>query len=62
MKDIECKHKWVFRESIYNSDCTTHVYSTKYIKIDYYYCEKCLEEKQKEKHEYCREMPIWFKG
>ncbi len=43
-----CKHKFIFR----NNDNFYHSagrYSYKYVSIDYYYCEKCLEEISKKK-------------
>lgn len=41
----EHTHKFVHltRES-YKQDCGR--YATKYVRIDYFYCEECLEEKE----------------
>ena len=44
-----CKHKWVFRDSdeYWAWDGRN---SKRYYHVDYYYCEKCLEENKIEKH------------
>ena len=60
-----CKHKWVYR----NSDSFWHFdgrNTRSYHHIDYYYCEKCLEEKSMKKDHFCYDseissLPDWAK-
>ena len=61
-----CKHKFVHKgtDSFYQSNSR---YSFKYTLIDYYFCEKCLEEKEIKKEvilndgEISYKMPDWAK-
>ncbi len=43
-----CTHKFVHRDqkSYYQSNSR---FSWKYVQVDYYFCEKCLEEKEQKK-------------
>lgn len=58
-----CSHKWVWRRS--NSYWRfTGRFSREYYYADYYFCEKCLEEKIVEKRHTCydsevRNLPDW---
>jgi len=54
----ECKHKWVHLETIKRVE--SHGYQSEYIKIDRFFCEKCLEQKETRKSEYSRETPEWY--
>lgn len=63
---MSCDHKFVHR----NSDsfkASASRYSWKYTCIDYYFCEKCLEEKEIKKevvlndHEIPDKLPDWAK-
>ena len=53
-----CDHKFVHLETIrkdkYDRDCTD------YLRIDRFYCEKCLEQKEIRKEELRRERPEWY--
>ena len=61
-----CDHKFVHRnnEGFY---CPASRYSMKYTSVDYYFCEKCLEEKEVKKevtlndHEIPHKLPDWAK-
>lgn len=55
-----CKHKFIFIESVYKR--VYGYYNYNYIRIDRFYCEKCLEEKENRKNEYSRETPEWYQG
>jgi len=56
-----CKHKWVFQTSDYKFTYNTYG-NSEYERIDTYYCENCLEQKEiVAKYEYSRETPYWFK-
>jgi hypothetical protein len=53
-----CEHKFVHLETIkkdkYDRDCVS------YLRIDRFYCEKCLEQKEIRKEELRRERPEWY--
>ena len=55
---MECEHKFVHLETIrkdyYDSGCTH------FLRIDRFYCEKCLEEKEVKKESWCRNTPEWY--
>jgi len=53
-----CEHKWVLLEVIRKTGWGS--YNTEYIRIDRFYCEKCLEQKNVEKRGYSREVPEWY--
>ena len=55
-------HKYVFLQtrkwSNYDGNRNTH-----YIRVDEFFCEKCLEYEEKRFDEYKREVaPDWFRG
>jgi hypothetical protein len=60
----ECKHKYVFKsnDSFYRENGR---YSYIYTSIDYFFCEKCLDEQVKKKersfgvHELPHNLPDW---
>lgn len=61
----ECEHKFVhLRNESYHRSASR--YSWEYVSIDYFFCEKCLEEKQNRKeiilgdHELYK-LPDWAK-
>lgn len=63
MKEVRCmcEHKWIFQESSFSHRFTT-TYNDLYERIDTYYCEKCLGQKEViAKHEYARCRPYWYK-
>ncbi|MFV0500047.1 MAG: hypothetical protein ACK5MH_00460 [Bacteroidales bacterium] len=58
----QCKHKWIFMESV----CRTKKYDyyVEYIRVDLFFCEKCLEQKQVKKEagqRYEESTPDWYK-
>lgn len=55
-----CEHRWVFIESHYKAD-SSGGYNICYSRLDRFYCEKCLEQKEVTKREHSREKPEWFK-
>ena len=56
-----CEHKWIFQESAYKHELSSG-YSDLYERIDNYFCEKCLDQKEIiAKHEYSRGKPYWYK-
>ena len=40
-----CEHKWVWRNASKRND-RGGGYNTHFIRVDYYFCEKCLEQKE----------------
>lgn len=56
---MECEHQWVFIESKYSSD--PGAYQICWKRLDRFYCQKCLEQKEVKKQEWDREKPEWFK-
>lgn len=62
---MTCKHKFVhLRNDSYKR--TASRYSWDFVSIDYYFCEKCLEEKQVKKEHHCNDselykIPDWAK-
>jgi len=60
MTEVNCEHKWKHKETIRKHDSYQGSYCTTWIKIDYYFCEKCLEEKEKKRVEDSRETPLWY--
>ncbi|NFI05962.1 beta-glucosidase [Clostridium botulinum] len=56
-----CEHKWIFQESYYKHEFGN--FNDLYERIDTYFCEKCLEQKEiVAKHEYRRGKPYWYKS
>lgn len=53
-----CKHKYIFK---YDDSywCFDGRNSLRYYKADYYYCEKCLDEKVVEKNHFCSDGERW---
>lgn len=60
MPDSECEHKWVFIDSIYGSESGTYQIGWK--RLDRFFCEKCLQQKEVKKEEWNRETPAWWKS
>jgi hypothetical protein len=58
LKDKECEHKFILLETIRKSYYENHC--TKFVRIDRFYCEKCLEQKETRKEDWCRETPEWY--
>lgn len=56
-----CEHKWVYQCTDYK--CDRGGYASQYTKIDTYYCERCLEQKEIiAKDVSSREKPYWYQG
>jgi hypothetical protein len=65
VKDPNCAHKYVLKrtESFYQENGR---YNNKFTLIDYFFCEKCLDEKETKKQINCGsdrwyELPDWAK-
>ncbi len=56
--DNSCDHKFVHIETIKKTG--RGGYQIEYIKIDRYFCEKCLEQKEIQKREWSDQTPLWW--
>ena len=54
-----CEHKWVWRNASKRND-RGGGYNTHFIRVDYYFCEKCLEQKEVKLDDWSRDTPLWF--
>lgn len=57
-----CEHSFVFLRTAKFTDSNGVSYNTKYTRIDYYFCERCLEYKEVRKEDWQREAPDWYRG
>ena len=37
-------------------------YSTQFIRVDTFFCERCLDQKEVRKETYSRDTPEWYRG
>lgn len=59
----ECEHKWVHLETVKEKSRyvpNTSGSYTPWLRIDRFFCEKCLETTEKRRSEYCKIQPDWF--
>lgn len=54
-----CEHNFQYMGSSKISNSSG--YNIIYKKIDYFYCTKCLEQKEVRKEEYSRDIPEWYR-
>jgi hypothetical protein len=59
MEDKICEHKFVFLRS-YKHDDWPGGYNTEFTRIDFFFCEKCLEQREINKRGWSRETPDWY--
>jgi len=55
-----CEHKYVHYDCKKTNKYLVTTGMTEWTKIDYFFCEKCLDEKEKRKTETSRNKPEWF--
>ncbi|MBY6269331.1 hypothetical protein [Parageobacillus thermoglucosidasius] len=55
-----CEHKYVHYDCKKKQKYLVTTGMTEWTRIDYFFCEKCLDEKEKRKHEVSRDRPEWF--
>ncbi len=54
-----CKHRYVLlRSARWTEDSG---YNTRFRRLDVFYCESCLEQKEIPRDEYSRETPNWYR-
>jgi hypothetical protein len=58
MDNKSCEHKWVHMDTKKRSHSESYIIY--YKRIDYFFCEKCLETKEIVRDDYSREMPDWY--
>jgi hypothetical protein len=56
-----CEHKFIFLRTAKFTDDSGN-YNTKYTRIDYYFCERCLEYKEVRRVDWLRDTPDWYRG
>lgn len=57
---MDCEHKFVHLDTNKKWESTGGYGQYYYKRIDTFFCEKCLEYKDKLKETYSRERPDWF--
>ena len=55
-----CKHKWIFLQTRKFKDYDGN-YNIHYTRIDEFFCEHCLEYKEKKFEDWKRDPPDWYK-
>jgi hypothetical protein len=55
-----CEHKYVHYDCKKNQKYLVTTGMTEWTRIDYFFCERCLDEKEKRKHEISRDKPEWY--
>lgn len=56
----KCDHRYVFLRSDTHEEFRG--YQTTYTRIDYFFCEKCLEQRELRKTGSDRSQPEWFRA
>lgn len=57
-KENQCDHKWVYFDT--KKKYESSAYQTYFKRIDYFYCEKCLNTNEIVRDGYSRETPDWY--
>jgi hypothetical protein len=55
-----CEHKFVYLDTSKWEDYSGS-YNTKFVRVDRFFCERCLKEQENKREEYSRETPDWYK-
>ena len=58
-KQAECSHKFVHLDTARWTRYSD--YNTKFVRVDKFFCERCLETKELRKEEYSRDTPDWYR-
>ncbi|MDQ0414222.1 hypothetical protein [Mesobacillus stamsii] len=56
----QCTHKFIHLDTKNTKEYFVTTGMTLYTRIDYFFCEKCLEEKENRKSETSRTKPEWY--
>ena len=54
----DCDHKYVHLETVKRTE--SGAYQIRWIRIERYYCERCLESCDVKKEHWSRERPEWY--
>jgi hypothetical protein len=55
-----CQHRYVVLRSARWTD-DSGSYNTHFIRLDTFFCEHCLDQKEVRKEEYSRDTPDWYR-
>ncbi len=61
MTQPQCDHQFVHLETVKHEDFRG-TYSTRFVRIDRFFCEKCLHVEEKKREEHSRDTPEWYKS
>ncbi len=54
-----CQHKYVLMDT--SKWTRSESYNILFVRVDRFFCEKCLDEQAKERREYSRDTPEWYR-
>lgn len=57
--DKGCDHKFVLKDTVYSKHCVFCGFTFK--RVDFYFCEKCLYEREVERVKDLVDTPYWYK-
>lgn len=60
MSEKPCKHEWRFLRTARFTESGS--YQSNYIRIDVFFCSRCLKLEQVKQEQYARETPDFFRG
>jgi len=55
---IECEHKFIYRDTA-RSDAYEG-FNSHYLRVDYFFCEKCLKITESKQETRSRDCPPWY--
>jgi hypothetical protein len=58
--NLQCDHKYVHLETSRWHD-SGGGYQTRWVRIDRFFCERCLKTRELRRDEYSREQPEWYR-
>ena len=57
--DKQCEHKFVLLGTVKYADNSG--YNTHFVRVDTFFCERCLAERELRKDSYDRDTPEWYR-
>jgi len=57
-RESQCDHEFVLMDTKKQKEYADYI--THWIRVDRFYCRRCLREEMKRKSEYSRDMPDWY--
>lgn len=55
-----CDHKFIFLRTAKWIE-STGGYNTQFVRVDTFFCEKCLKQEEKRQEDYKRDTPSWYR-